>query len=119
FLTTIITLLAQAADSHDLRFELLGVLLDARYAIALALTENHPDGDPVRKLFAETWDRLRPHLATLARADLPELGGDLHLAGFIAGGDALRALDGLGPEYGIEITRDGLRRLARLLLADA
>lgn len=119
FLTTIITLLAQAADSRDLRFELLGVLLDARYAIAQALTENHPDGDPVRKLFAETWDRLRPHLATLARADLPELGGDLHLAGFIAGGDALRALDGLGPEYGIEITRDGLRRLARLLLADA
>lgn len=119
FLTTIITLLAQAADSRDLRFELLGVLLDARYAIAQALTENHPGGDPIRKLFADTWDRLRPHLATLARADLPELGGDLHLAGFIAGGDALRALDGLGPEYGIEITRDGLRRLARLLLADA
>lgn len=119
FLTTVIAMLAEAADSRDLRFELLGVLLDARYAIAQALTENHPDGDPVRKLFADTWDRLRPHLATLARANLPALGNDLHLAGFIAGGDALRALDGLGPEYGIEITRDGLRRLARLLLADA
>ncbi|MGB5098335.1 MAG: lytic transglycosylase domain-containing protein [Porticoccaceae bacterium] len=119
FLTTIIAMLAETADTRDLRFELLGVLLDARYAIAQALTENHPGGDPVRKLFADTWDRLRPHLATLARANLPALGNDLRLAGFIAGGDALRALDGLGPEYGIEITRDGLRRLARLLLADA
>jgi hypothetical protein len=119
FLTTVITMLAEAANSRDLRFELLGVLLDARYAIAHALTEDHPDGDPVRILFANTWDRLRPHLATLALANLPALGDDLHLAGFMAGGDALRALDGLGPEYGIEITRDGLRRLARLLLADA
>ena len=118
FLTTIIAMLAEAADSRDLRFELLGVLLDARYAIAQALTENHPGGDPVRKLFADTWDRLRPQLATLAHANLPALGGNLHLAGFIAGGDALRALDGLGPEYGVEITRDGLRRLARLLLAE-
>lgn len=118
FLSTIIAMLAETADSRDLRFELLGVLLDARYAIAQALTENHPGGDPVRQLFADTWDRLRPQLATLARANLPALGGNLHLAGFIAGGDALRALDGLGPEYGVEITRDGLRRLARLLLAE-
>ena len=55
---------------------------------------------------------------TLDHDDLiPEARG-LELAAFIAGGDALRALDALGPEYGVEISRDGLRRLARLLLRD-
>lgn len=118
FLTTVITLLAEAAESPDLRYELLAVLLDARYAIAQALTENHPEGDPVRALFIDAWDRLRPHLSTMDAANVPLFEDDLRLAGFIAGGDALRALDALGPEYGLDITRDGLRRLARLLLAE-
>ncbi|MFZ5652892.1 MAG: lytic transglycosylase domain-containing protein [Pseudomonadota bacterium] len=118
FLTTVITLLAEAAQSPDLRYELLGVLLDARYAIALALAENHPHSDPVRTLFIDAWDRLRPHLSAMDAANVPLFEDDLRLAGFIAGGDALRALDALGPEYGLDITRDGLRRLARLLLAE-
>lgn len=118
FLTTVITLFAEAAESPDLRAELLGVLLDARYAIAQALTENQPEGDPVRALFIDAWNRLRPHLAELEDLPVPGFDQDLRLVGFIAGGDALRAVDALGPEYGIEITRDGLRRLARLLLAE-
>ena len=118
FLTTVIATLAEATESPDLRQELLGVLLDTRYAIAQALAENQPGQDPVRALFIDAWDRLRPHLSALDASDLPQLESDLRLAGFIAGGDALRALDALGPEYGIEITRDGLRRLARLLLAE-
>lgn len=118
FLTIIITLLAEAAKAPDLRYELLGVLLDARYAIALALTENQPEGDPIRSLFIDAWNRLRPHLGELESLPVPGFDQDLRLIGFIAGGDALRALDALGPEYGIEINRDGLRRLARLLLAE-
>lgn len=118
FLTTVIIVFAEAAESPDLRYELLAVLLDARYAIAQALSENQPEGDPIRTLFIDAWNRLRPHLTALE--DLPVQGfdQDLRLVGFIAGGDALRAVDALGPEYGIEITRDGLRRLARLLLAE-
>jgi soluble lytic murein transglycosylase-like protein len=42
---------------------------------------------------------------------------DLRLAGFIAAGDALAILDAVGPEFGLDISRDGLRRLARLLMA--
>ncbi len=118
FLTTVITLFAEAAERPDLRYELLGVLLDARYAIAQALTENQPEGDPIRALFIDAWNRLRPHLAELEDLPVPGFDQDLRLVGFIAGGDALRAVDALGPEYGIEITRDGLRRLARLLLAE-
>lgn len=118
FLTTVIASLAEATESPDLRQELLGVLLDTRYAIALALAENQPGQDPVRVLFIDAWDRLRPHLSALDTSDLAPFDEDFRLAGFIAGGDALRALDALGPEYGVEITRDGLRRLARMLLAE-
>jgi hypothetical protein len=119
FLTTIIMSLAQSTDSQALRLELFAVLLDARHAIAEALTVDDPDYDPVRALFLTTWDRLRPLMGILEGLETPGLENDFRLAAFLAGGDALRALDALGPEYGLEITRDGLRRLARLLLAES
>ncbi len=119
FLTTIIMLLAQSTNSHALRLELLAVLLDARHAIAEALTIDDPEYDPVRELFLTTWERLRPLMGELEGLETPGLEVDFRLAAFMAGGDALRALDALGPEYGLEITRDGLRRLARLLLAES
>lgn len=119
FLTTIISALARSTNSHDLRLELLAVLLDARHAIAEALTIDDPETDPVRTLFLTTWERLRPLMGELEGLETPGLEVDFKLAAFIAGGDALRALDALGPEYGLEITRDGLRRLARLLLAES
>jgi len=118
FLTTIISALAYSTNSYTLRIELLGTLLDARYAIAEALTVDDPEYDPVRELFLTTWDRLRPLMKELEGLETPGLEVDYRLAAFIAGGDALRALDALGPEYGFEINRDGLRRLARLLLAE-
>lgn len=119
FLTTIISALAYSTESRALRLELLAVLLDARHAIAEALTVDDPEYDPVRELFLTTWDRLRPLMSELEGMETPGLEVDFKLAAFIAGGDALRALDALGPEYGFEINRDGLRRLARLLLAEA
>lgn len=119
FLTTIISTLAHSTDSHALRIELLAALLDARHAIAEALTLDDPAADPVRELFLTTWDRLRPLMSELEGLETPDLEVDFRLAAFIAGGDALRALDALGPDYGFEITRGGLRRLARLLLAEA
>ncbi|WP_043888416.1 lytic transglycosylase domain-containing protein [Methylophaga thiooxydans] len=119
FLTTIISTLAHSTNSHALRIELLAVLLDARHAIAEALTVDDPEHDPVRELFLTTWERLRPLMSELEGLETPGLEADFKLAAFIAGGDALRALDALGPEYGFEITRDGLRKLARLLLAEA
>jgi hypothetical protein len=119
FLTTIISTLARSTESHDLRTELIATLLDARHAIAEALTLDDPASDPVRELFLTTWDRLRPLMSELEGLEIPGLEVDFRLAAFIAGGDALRALDALGPDYGLEITRDGLRRLARLLLAEA
>lgn len=119
FLTTIISTLAHSTESHALRTELLATLLDARHAIAEALTLDDPASDPIRQLFLTTWARLRPLMSELEGLEAPGLEVDFRLAAFIAGGDALQALDALGPDYGLEITRDGLRRLARLLLDDA
>lgn len=118
FLTTIISALAHSTNSHTLRLELLAILLDARHAIAEALTRDDPESDPVRALFLTSWERLRPLMRELEGLETPGLETDFKLAAFIAGGDALRALDALGPEYGFEIKRDGLRRLARLLLSE-
>jgi hypothetical protein len=39
----------------------------------------------------------------------------LRYLAFVASGDALAALDEVGPSFGFEISRDGLRRLARTL----
>ncbi len=119
FLTNIIATLAHSTDSAPLRTELLAALLDARHAIAEALASDDGVVDPVRRLFLATWDRLRPLLGELERLETPGLEIDFRLAAFMAGGDLLRALDALGPEYGLEITRDGLRRLARMLLAES
>ncbi|MCC5860120.1 MAG: transglycosylase SLT domain-containing protein [Ectothiorhodospiraceae bacterium] len=118
FLTVVIGRLAGGIADRDMQLELLAVLLDARWAIARALAEDNGEKDPVRRLFIDTWEQLRPLLLELDQSDqIPEARG-LELAAFIAGGDALRALDALGPEYGLEISRDGLRRLARLLLRE-
>ncbi len=118
FLTVIISRFARQAEQDDLRLELLGVLLDARYAIARALSEDNGSADPVRTLFVESWDRLRPHLQTLEQAGISPDETGFRLAAFLAGGDLIVALDELGPEYGLEISRDGIRRLARLLLEE-
>lgn len=118
FLTTIVLALGHATSSQDLRTDLLAALLDTRYAIVEALTTEDSESDPVRELFLSTWDRLRPLLSELEGLDTPGLELDFRLAAFMAGGDALQAIDALGADYGLEITRDGLRRLARLLLDD-
>ncbi|QOC24292.1 transglycosylase SLT domain-containing protein [Wenzhouxiangella sp. AB-CW3] len=116
FLTAIIVHLADAVDMRDLQLDLLGVLIDSRHRIAEALREDS-DSDQVEALFLQAWDALRPlfrQLDALAISD----DVDLRLAGFLAAGDALTAVQALGPEYGLEVSRDGLRRLARLLLAE-
>jgi hypothetical protein len=122
FLTTVILAIGTDLADAELRQEILSVLLDARHAIAEALTDDDPDRvrdepDPVRELFISTWDALRPHLMHIAALPGQPID-DLRMAAFIAGGDAILAIDALGPGYGIDISRDGLRRLARLLLGE-
>ncbi|MEM1190283.1 MAG: transglycosylase SLT domain-containing protein [Pseudomonadota bacterium] len=147
FATVVVTFLAQQFEDRDVQLELLALLLDLRLEIAAMLADDYPpqgvaptdlahtppgdaavggpgglnganhDDDPLRRLFLDTWTRLA---AILAHAPLP--AGDnadnlLRSASFLAAGDALRLADELGPAFGIEISRDGLLRLAGMLMA--
>jgi hypothetical protein len=123
FLTYVIKAAGSDTSTRQVRQELLDVLLDARQELVAQLeaTEQSassatplPRGeDPVRRLFLSTWT----HLAPVLRKQSGTLPGEIALRylGFLASGDALVALDRLGPEIGLEISQDGLRRLARLL----
>lgn len=116
FMTVLIARMASQVDDRELQLDFLSLLLDTRQRIAEALVDDDPVADPVRALFLDAWTGLRPLLTRMEPLDVAD-DQDLRLAGFIAAGDALSTLDALGPEFGLEISREGLRRLARLLMA--
>lgn len=114
FLTFVVKVTGSDTQILALRRTLLSILLDERYAVADALAS--PDAavhDPVRPLFLRAWTRLAPAVREVADG-LPA-DQALRYLSFVSAGDALEALDQLGPESGIEISADGLRRLARLM----
>jgi transglycosylase-like protein with SLT domain len=124
FLTYVIKAAGSDAATKEARQELLDILLDARQELIAQLEATQPDAaalptplahdeDPVRRLFVSTWTRLAPAL----RKQSGKLPGEIALRylGFLASGDALTALDRLGPPVGLEISQDGLRRFARLI----
>ncbi len=111
FLTFVIKRFATDA-AGDLRHAVLDVLLDARHELLDALVPAPGAPDPVPGLFVKTWARLAPVLRREA-AGLPAETA-LRYVSFIGAGDALVALTQLGPDIGVEISADGLRRLARM-----
>lgn len=113
FLTFVIKELGRNSLRPIVRDALLETLLEARYEILDSLDQPARGQDPVRRLFVETWQRLWP-LAEEIGGELPG-GGAIRVVSFIAAGDALAVLDQAGPSFGIEISADGLRRLARLI----
>jgi hypothetical protein len=114
FLTFVIKEVAAATDSETLRLTLLDILLDARYQITSILTSNSKSGpDPVKHLFARSWERLAPVMREISHQS-PE-HNLLPFMSFTTAAEALEALDRLGPAVGLDISTDGLRRLARLL----
>lgn len=105
---------AAATDLQDLRGALLDVLIDSRYRLREALAaEPTGPGDPVRAWFLESWERLGPVIHAIA---LEQPGQEyLGLFSVLTATDALQALDRMGPGIGLDISTDGLRRLARLI----
>ena len=73
------------------------------------------DNDPVRVFFTDTWGRLAPVLKTIAK-ELPGIQG-LRYITFIAATDVIYELERLGAPFGLDISSDGLRTLARMLIA--
>jgi hypothetical protein len=118
FLTFVVKSLAAETLSEETRRSLLELLIEARYRVleSLETPVRHPD--PIRGLFLRAWARLAPIASELA-AVVPSGGDALRITTFVAGGDALSALDAAAPSFGVEVSSDGLRRLARMLEPDA
>ena len=105
---------AAATQLQELRDALLEALIESRYRLGDALTDS-PDSqtDAVREWFLGSWGRLTPALRQIGM----EQSGQEHLLllSVLTATDALEALDKLGPGIGLEISNDGLRRLARMI----
>jgi hypothetical protein len=113
FLTFVVKQFGNDTLAQDLRQAFFDVLIDGRYDILEALAPSAPGApDPTRQLFLKTWERLVPVVRRTA-ATLPGTAAMRYLS-FVAAGDALTALDKIGPEVGLDISADGLRRLARI-----
>ena len=117
FLTFVIKEAAAATRSQELRSALLEILLDARYQFKSILVEpSQSTTDPVKQLFIRSWERLMPVMRQISiRSPKQNL---LPFLSFITVADALNALNRWGPAVGLDISTDGLRRLARLLNDD-
>ncbi len=114
FLTFTIKHFGSDTSAQELRQAFFDVLMDSRYDILEALAPSAPGApDPTRELFLKTWERLVPVVRRSA-ATLPGTTA-MRYVSFIAAGDALTALDQMGPTVGLEVSADGLRRLARIV----
>ena len=98
------------------RRTILETLLETRQAFVRSLSERALRQDLVRVQFIWAWERLAPILRKyLGRQASPSLFTRL---AFFTATDALAALDAIGPAVGLEVSRDGLIRLARLLMRE-
>jgi len=92
---------------------LLKTLLEMRYGFLDTLNHLSPERDLVREQFTKSWSELGPILRKhLVLEDAPSL---LRYIGYFTAMDSLKILDRLGPAFGLEISQNGLIRLARLL----
>lgn len=116
FLVQTLLSLAPHELTSDEREILLEVLLDTRYQFINALLTDTASDDFVRKQFTTTWETLAPIL----RRHLGAVGSE-NPAGYLAfftASDALAILDKAGPAFDIEISRNGLIQLVRMLAED-
>jgi cell division septation protein DedD len=117
FLTFVIKEAAIATRTEELRAALFEILLDARYQFKSILIEpSQSTTDPVKQLFIRSWERLMPIMRKISVHSPKQ--NFLHFLSFITAADALNALNRWGPAIGLDISTDGLRRLARLLNDD-
>ncbi|MEM8942772.1 MAG: transglycosylase SLT domain-containing protein [Pseudomonadota bacterium] len=100
--------------TQELRDALLDALIESRYRLRDALAETPTEGDDlVRDWFLQSWRSLAPSLRKIGAEQVQQQ--HLLLLSVIAATDALSALDKLGPSFGLDVSTDGLRRLARMI----
>lgn len=109
------TLSAQTLNDAEKR-TLTTLLLDTRYRFVNELGDRTMSSDIVREQFVTAWKQVEP----IFRRHLLQgetIATNLGYLAFIASADALLIFDRLGPTFGIEISTEGLVRLARMLRA--
>lgn len=113
FLVQLLAMMAAHPLSEEDHQILIDVLLDTRHVFAAALENNEVDEDFVRSQFVSAWKQLSP----VFRRQLLSQPADntLGYLGFFTAADALAVLDRMGPTLGLEISRNGLLRLVRML----
>ncbi|MDR3088845.1 MAG: transglycosylase SLT domain-containing protein [Desulfobulbaceae bacterium] len=95
------------------RDSLSEILLDTRYAFVAALDDRHVGEDFVRRQFLSAWQQIAP-IFRRRLDERPEENPWGYLS-FLTAADALRVFDALGPALGLEISEQGLARLAQML----
>lgn len=113
------TSLEQAIDQAPVTGELAqsrqtlhAVLQKAGVAFEQALTNDSGNGkDPVRVFVNESWNQLAPLLRTVSK-QLPGAEGLRYLT-LIAATDLMYELESIGSPFGLEISANGLRKVAR------
>jgi hypothetical protein len=116
FLSSAIKQASEDTQSQELRETLMEILMDSRAAFQAGLKDHDAEGaDPVRVFFTDTWQRLAPVLKTISK-ELPGIQG-LQYITFIAATDVIYELERIGAPFGLDVSSDGLRRLARILIA--
>lgn len=113
FLTFVVKSSARDSNREATRGALFEVLLSARYDIIEILAATPEGPDPVPELFVRTWGRLAPVLREM-QSGLPGESALQYLS-FIAAADALGSIQSLGPGSGVDLSADGLRRMARII----
>jgi len=113
FLVQLITAMADQFLSEVDRQILVDVLLTARHSFTTVLEAQQIDKDFVRVQFVSAWRQLAP----MFRKQLSRKSSE-HTFGYLAfftAADALSVFDRMGPTIGVEISQQGLLRLARML----
>jgi hypothetical protein len=113
-LSFMVSLMSKDVLTEEERQTLMDVLLETRYAFVEGLGSQNLPHDFVREQFVRAWRRL----SSIFRNHLGQNADTLGYLSFFTAADALSVLDGLGPTFGIEMSRDGLIRLARMLTSD-
>lgn len=113
FLTFVIKTMARNNNNGPLRQALLGILLDARYAVLEQLASlSQQAQDPVPRLFARTWEQLK---TAMLQHDRGIRQRSREQKNFVSAVDGLAALARQPQQTGFEVSDDGLRSLARTL----
>jgi len=113
FFVQLITAMADQFLSDADRQILLDVLLSTRYEFTSVLETEKVKKDFVRLQFVSAWQQLSPIFRKQLSRKLSD--NTFGYLAFFTAADALTVFDKMGPTIGIEISQQGLLRLARML----